>query len=335
MRITESYLRQLKAPAKPVLLKDDLTPNLYIKHAISGRIAFTHRSRKGGVWRVHTIGVFPNCTLAEARVKALALNQSSEPLSGMTFGELLTAWAERKPNVPGIFITYGKQKFGSKKLASITTQMLVKALQEYGVVSPVSANRCLSQWRLAFDYAVHTGVLTSNPLHRVTKAVCGGMEVARTRTLSADEIRHLFSIDDPKAMLARFCLATACRVSEAITGYPDGDTFRVAKTKNKSSHWVHLNKVAKENLGLFPTAHATQVWLRQQGWGWTLHDCRRTASTLLHSIGVEPIVVERGILNHKLGGLLRVYNQHDYAPEKVDASKKLSDELERIVKGGA
>lgn len=330
MKLTESYLKTLKAPEKPAPLKDQLTPNLYVKHGVSGSLTFVHRSRKSGAWRVHTLGRFPTCTLAEARVKAMQLNGSSQPVSALTFGELLTAWSERKPNVPGTYIAYGRLKFGARKVASISTSQLVKALQEYAVIAKVGANRCLSQWRLCLDYAVHTGVIEHNPLHRVTKAVIGGQELPRQRVLSEDEIRALWKLDDPRAKLCRFLLASGLRINEAVNGYVDGSVFRIDQTKGKRPHWVHLNKLALENLGPFPTAHSTQVWLRGRKVGWTPHDCRRTASTLLHKIGVEPIVVER-VLNHSLQGLLKVYNVADYSEKRIDASERLSNEIERIL----
>ncbi|WP_029050439.1 integrase family protein [Cupriavidus sp. amp6] len=329
-KITETYLKQLKAPQKQVLIKDSITPNLYIKHSPTGRLVFVHRSKKGGAWRVHTLGTFPASSLSDARQKALALNQSSEPLSAMTFSALLSEFAERRPNVPGIYIRFGQQTLGSKKVASITTSMLVKALAEYSTVSPVSANRCLTQWKICFDWACMRGILDVNPLARVTRSALGKPEVPRSRVLSEGEIRALFAIDDPRAKLARFCLSTGLRINEATSGYVDGDIFRVDHTKSKRSHWVYLSDVARQNLGPFPTAFQTQLWLRKQGWGWTYHDARRTASSMMHRLGVEPIVVEK-MLGHSLQGLLKVYNVYAYDTERVDASKKLSHELERII----
>ncbi|MDE2174906.1 MAG: tyrosine-type recombinase/integrase [Betaproteobacteria bacterium] len=47
----------------------------------------------------------------------------------------------------------------------------------------------------------------------------------------------------------------------------------------------------------------------------TPHDLRSTARSYLSDFGVAPIVAER-CLNHKLAGLLAIYDQHDYLEER-------------------
>lgn len=47
----------------------------------------------------------------------------------------------------------------------------------------------------------------------------------------------------------------------------------------------------------------------------TPHDLRSTARSHLASLGVDVVVAER-CLNHSLGGLMEIYNQHDYFSER-------------------
>jgi len=47
----------------------------------------------------------------------------------------------------------------------------------------------------------------------------------------------------------------------------------------------------------------------------TPHDLRSTARSHLSALGVNVIVAER-CLNHSLGGLVGVYDQHDYMTER-------------------
>ena len=47
----------------------------------------------------------------------------------------------------------------------------------------------------------------------------------------------------------------------------------------------------------------------------TPHDLRSTARSHLAALGVDAIVAER-CLNHSLGGLLAVYDKHDYLTER-------------------
>ncbi|ELI5735683.1 site-specific integrase [Vibrio fluvialis] len=51
---------------------------------------------------------------------------------------------------------------------------------------------------------------------------------------------------------------------------------------------------------------------------WTLHDLRRTFSTHLNELGIEPYVVEK-LLGHSLGGVLSIYNRSQYVDKKFDA----------------
>lgn len=50
----------------------------------------------------------------------------------------------------------------------------------------------------------------------------------------------------------------------------------------------------------------------------TPHDLRSTARSHLGALGVEVLIAER-CLNHSLGGLVAVYDKHDYLPERRNA----------------
>jgi integrase len=64
--------------------------------------------------------------------------------------------------------------------------------------------------------------------------------------------------------------------------------------------------------------------------GWTLHDLRRTARSLLSRAGVRPDIAER-VLGHVVTGVEGVYDRHTYHDEKADALVRLAALLERIV----
>jgi integrase len=63
---------------------------------------------------------------------------------------------------------------------------------------------------------------------------------------------------------------------------------------------------------------------------WRVHDCRRTARSLLSRAGVISEHAER-VLGHALVGVEAVYNVHGFAPEKAAALAKLAALVERIV----
>jgi integrase len=62
----------------------------------------------------------------------------------------------------------------------------------------------------------------------------------------------------------------------------------------------------------------------------TPHDLRSTARSHLAALGVNIIVAER-CLNHSLGGLIAVYDQHDYMTERREALELWADYIQACV----
>jgi len=62
------------------------------------------------------------------------------------------------------------------------------------------------------------------------------------------------------------------------------------------------------------------------------HDLRSTARSHLAELGVSVVVAER-CLNHSLGGLVGVYDQHDYIEERRRALELWAAKLASIEKG--
>lgn len=65
---------------------------------------------------------------------------------------------------------------------------------------------------------------------------------------------------------------------------------------------------------------------------WRIHDLRRTVSTGLARLGVDPFV-RRRVLNHALQGVDAIYDQFDYLEPKRAALDLWATELDRIVSG--
>jgi integrase len=65
--------------------------------------------------------------------------------------------------------------------------------------------------------------------------------------------------------------------------------------------------------------------------GWTLHDCRRTARSLMSRAGVRPDIAER-VLGHAIGGVESVYDRHAYREEKAQALKMLAGLVGNILR---
>lgn len=343
MPLTETAIRRMPAPQKEKLIGDER--GLYLRCYPSGRRSWLFRTRVGGSWKTRNLGEWPAVSLAEARIKASSLSGKVLPDS-VTFGALLDEWFQRRiePRYKAIrnievYVGKGKRWAGNDRLSQLTAARLVGLLSEYAESSPVAANRCLSNWRLALDYAVERGHIERNPLERTTSRAVGGEEKTRDRTLTDDEIRALWADSHPHGPLLRFLLLTGLRISEAQHArheHIQDDMLNILENKSDRPHWVYLTKTAREQVTtktgfLFEQRSNTAVQsrLKRAGAGWTPHDLRRTFATRVAGLGVAPHVVEK-LLNHSLGGVLAIYNRHDYEAERIEATKAWSDELKRI-----
>ena len=64
----------------------------------------------------------------------------------------------------------------------------------------------------------------------------------------------------------------------------------------------------------------------------TPHDLRSTARSHLGVLGVDVLIAER-CLNHSLGGLVAVYDKHDYLTERRKALEQWSAKIAALEKG--
>jgi integrase len=341
--LTESEIRRLPLPEKNQLISDDR--GLYLRVTPTGAKTFIYRTKKGGSWRVVTIGKHPRVTLAAARLKAEELRQDALP-AHMTFSRFLDKWyadrVETKYKTPEsqiVYCDYGKARMGNVAVLSVRTPALVAALQDYAKTAPVAANRCLSVWKLALDYAVELGLRDDNPLARVTIRSVGGSERERDRVLTDGEIKQFWNAKFLHKGILQFILLTGCRIGEVRNGYFDGDEWVIDErhSKNKVAHRIHLTKLAQEVYTVHNrTDDAVNIALRQ--WQrdnhvekWTPHDLRRTFATRIAGIPNLGLHVVEKLLNHKLQGVLSVYNKHGYEPERKAALEAWSKMVLQIV----
>lgn len=150
---------------------------------------------------------------------------------------------------------------------------------------------------------------------------------------------------EDNARIAKFLLLTGLRISETQKGNIDGDLFRIDDTKGRHSkkekrpHWVYLTKTSGE---LLPSPKSTatniQAWLERrlaaEGYKdedrFTPQDLRRTFATGANTIGLEFYIVER-CLNHKLPGVMAVYNQADYMAERIETYKRVEKHTHAVL----
>jgi integrase len=237
-------------------------------------------------------------------------------------------------------------------LSAITRADIADLLSNKAKASPVAANRLLGVTRQLFRYFVEIGWLDASPAELLTRRAAGGDEQSRERTLSDEEICALWAACNAErhshGPLLRWLLVTGQRISEGqsarVEDFRHG-RWHIPENKSSRPHWLPISSLMQEILDSTPRSGefifsqrshtATQSWVKR--WckregispAFTPHDLRRTFSTRLHKIGAAPFVVEK-LLNHKLEGVMAVYNQHDYAEERAVALEQWANELRSL-----
>jgi integrase len=181
---------------------------------------------------------------------------------------------------------------------------------------------------------------------------------ARNRILSDDELRRVWqAAGDMKnafGPFVRFTLLTAARRDEAANmrrSELDGDLWVIPakRYKGKHDHAVPLSKAARAILQGVPAINGGDLVFTHDGEraiggfsklkhrldqmsgvkGWTLHDLRRTARSLMSRAGVPSDHAER-CLGHVINGVRGVYDRHEYQAEKAAAFEKLAEQVAPI-----
>lgn len=221
-----------------------------------------------------------------------------------------------------------------------------------------------------FDFAITLGLVKVNPvlalpMRHVHKAK------SRERALSPEEIRTFLKAAFESNIRRQFklglhlILMTMVRKSELLLARWDHVDLENAEwhipaehSKTGKPHIVYLSSQAvaafKELHALAggsslvmpgrgsltkPFAHNainTALKIALQGQtvpAFTIHDLRRTASTLLHEKGWSSDVVEKA-LNHTIGGVRGVYNRAEYAPQRREMLQSWADFIEQLMSGG-
>ena len=106
-----------------------------------------------------------------------------------------------------------------------------------------------------------------------------------------------------------------------------------AKELSKDTPWVFPGLLG--NGPLNPRSVSQAIIKNRAEFGidhWTVHDLRRTAATLMTSLGIPRLTVSK-VLNHSEGGATKIYDRHAYDAEKRQALETWSRKLESILTG--
>jgi integrase len=237
-------------------------------------------------------------------------------------------------------------------LANVDRRTVAKLLDEIAERrGKITMNRCRSALSALFVWAMKKGRVESNP----TVGTEIHEEHARDRFLTDDELRSVWNaLDaDDYGDIVRLLVLTGQRRGEiADLKWSEIDFERNVialppeRTKNGLRHEVPMSTAvrsifsARANTSdrVFGTGvqwhRRHQALIKKSGVvGWTLHDLRRTASTGMGELQVQPHIIEC-VLNHVGGfraGVGGTYNRSPYAREKKQALDLWADHVVSVV----
>lgn len=234
----------------------------------------------------------------------------------------------------------------------------------------VTANRVRAYLNKFLSWCVERDIIDQSPAMGVKPAA---KEKSRDRVLSDDEIRWFWQActieGQPWGHLGKMLLLTGQRLGEVVnmTDHEvNGELWHLEadRTKNGRAHDVPLSEAARDVLGaverinsdagyVFTTTGKSALQGYHKGRNhiaermaeiagqeiphWTFHDLRRTAATGMARLGI-PVRVTEAVLNHvsgTAGGIVSVYQRHDYADEKRDALGAWARFVADLVEGTA
>ena len=247
---------------------------------------------------------------------------------------------------------------GDRPIADIRRSEIVRLLDKIAETNgPVMADRTLAVMSPIFNWHAARSDDFRSPIVRGMKRT-STKERARSRILTDDELHAVWKAAGELEVFGgfvRFLLTTAARRAEAAKMTWDeveGSDWVLPAARSKNG--VPLVRPLSEAAGAAINAQHKIVgcpyvftakgqrplndYVRPKRKidaasgvsGWTLHDLRRTARSLMSRAGVNADVAEM-CLGHSLAGVRGTYDRHSYHTEKKHAFEALAALIELIV----
>jgi integrase len=256
-----------------------------------------------------------------------------------------------------IYPAIGERQIGAIKRSDLI-HMLDRIEDKSG---PRMADVTLAVLRRVFTWHALRTDDFSSPIVRGMGDRRPAKEARRSRILTDDELRAIWTAtaaadNEPFAALVRLLLLTSARRGElAAMRWHEIDaegvwTLPAIRNKTKIELARPLSKAALAMLDEQPRIVDCDFVFTSNGitaitsfsapkekldaasgvTGWTVHDLRRSARSLMSRAGINADVAER-CLGHAIPGVRGVYDRHKYLDEMRHAFEALAAQIERIV----
>ena len=315
MKFTDRSINALRPKGERYEVWEDGRSSFGVRVAPSGRKSWIYMYRFNGKARRMTLGVYPQLSLADARVKQAKAkwrlaagrdpgsewveerraerqaetvqNLVDEYLAKYAWPRKRTADEDRRCLEKDVLPLWGSRK--AKSIARRDAIVLLDRIVDRG--SPIMANRTLAVVRRVFAFGVERDILEANPLLGIKPPA---KEIRRDRVLSDAEIMQFWSgldrtrMSEPVRLALKFLLVTIQRRSEVVEATWSEFDMRnriwvigADRTKNGTAHTVPLSEPALELLDV----------IRETG---------RGSRWLFPSPRLEDRPIGRGVINHCL-----------------------------------
>ena len=366
--LTDRFVQNAKSREGQSEYFDDTTRGLALRVSKGAKAWCFHYTTSGTRKRL-TLGTYPATTLSKARTLATEarglLEAGEDPRTITAAAESLKAICEEYLSREGSKLRTAQERqktfnrlvyptLGTMKIDAIRRTDIVRLLDKIeDERGPVMADKTLALLSKVFSWHASRSDEFRSPIVRGMRR-SRPKDRARERILTDDEIRLVWhKASGTFGSLLRFILLTSARRSEAAQmtwGEIDGAVWTLPALRNKTKVDLvrPLSRMALDQLDgsktkaqfVFPTRNGkpiTDFWGYKSDFdkasgvsGYTIHDLRRTARSLLSRAGVNADVAER-CLGHVIGGVRGIYDRHEYFEEKKRAFEALASQIERIV----
>ena len=367
VKLTDRFCSNIKSASRMDYF-DEATTGLALRVTETGSKSWTFNYTLNDKRSRLTLGTYPVLSLAGARTKAIeartAVETGTDPrltaVGAETFQAICNDYQAREGNKlrtakwrKDVLARLVYPMLGARPIRDIRRSEIVHLLDKIEDNNgPVMADRTLQIIRKVCNWHATRDDEFRSPIIR-GMARSKTKERARTRILPDDELRQVWEAADHCGVFGRyikFILLTATRRGEAARMHRSelkGTDWHIpgSRYKTKLDHLVPLSAAALELLpaegewmftitGRKPIRGFAVLKLgldKSSGvTGWTIHDLRRTARSLLSRAGVSSDIAER-CLGHALPNIRGTYDRHSYRDEKCQAFESLAGLIDRIV----
>ena len=372
LHFTDIAIKAMKAPDRgQITYWDAALPAFGLRVSQGGAKTWTvvHGEQRKRI----SIGRYPVVSLQQARAEAkrvqVEIAQGETGGVGMRFGEALALFltthcaVKNKPGTAKETERLLRRHFApvldKRVLEDISTQDFT-AIVDRALDTPSEAQHAFTAGKTFFGWAARRRYIKHSPADRLLAA---SKSVARDRVLSDAELARVLR----DRARPRFSFWNDRRTVVADGTAPQRNWIAAASLRRRASAIDHSAGCADEERArasvpirlaartLRETVENGEVLFAARGtadksfcgWSkaklafdrqcgiahWTLHDLRRTFSTIHARIGTPPHITER-MLNHQVGTLTaiaKIYNRYSYMDEMRAAMFNYEQELMRIL----